>query len=99
MSPARLRTTRSPYLYWGSEYDVQETQYEHMAYRCGKCGQFYQRFYVLIEYDGDNTYKTEYKCPKCRKDLEEVKEQEMEHYPCPACHQKELLFQETMMWD
>ncbi len=81
------------------EHDVQDTHYEHKAYRCEKCGQFHERFYAKIEYDGNKTYETVFKCPKCRKKLEDVGYKDIAVYPCPSCRKKTLTAQETISWD
>ncbi len=70
--------------------------YGHEIYRCHKCGDFYGRFYLRLEYNG-GTYEIEYKCPKCKIRLKLIdhsvsaidamqeKVINLEKYPCPKC--------------
>lgn len=87
--------------------------YGHKIYRCPKCGKFYNRFHLKLEYaDGD--YEIKYKCTKCKKELElisndfedeniiERKEIDLSKYPCPECGKYELVedeFYPAELWD
>lgn len=86
-------------------------EYGHEVYRCIKCGEFYERFYLSLEYDG-GSYKISYECPKCEVELErisynnnedddlEVKSINFDKYPCPKCGKHSLYEGElTMLWD
>jgi ssDNA-binding Zn-finger/Zn-ribbon topoisomerase 1 len=85
--------------------------YGHKIYRCPKCGEFYGRFYLRLEYDG-GFFEVEYRCTKCKKalklfdyDVIEVggseKEINLEKYPCPKCGKYSLYEGGTLsiLWD
>ena len=86
--------------------------YGHKIYRCQKCGEFYERFYIHLNYGGDS-FEVEYKCTKCKVALRtidydvtgvdgwEEKEINIEKYPCPKCD-KHSLYEDgkvEIMWD
>lgn len=70
--------------------------YGHAIYCCPKCGEFYERFFMHLDYVG-GTFEPEYKCTKCKKKLKQVnddlsleevlngKESYLMHYKCPKC--------------
>ncbi|EGD50992.1 hypothetical protein TheetDRAFT_2180 [Thermoanaerobacter ethanolicus JW 200] len=66
--------------------------YGHKVYRCPKCDEFYGRFFIHLDYDGD-CFEVKYRCPKCKVvlhpiDCDVVGEQKainLENYPCPKC--------------
>ena len=72
------------------------TDYNYKVYRCPKCGEFYERFFIHLDYDGGR-FEVEYKCPKCKVALKSIdyngkkvdrwkeKEINLEKYPCPKC--------------
>lgn len=76
------------------------TDYGHKIYTCGKCNEFYERFYLSIDY-GDASYRVQYKCSKCKRKLEEVEHIEdvergdreilLEKYCCPKCGKRSLI--------
>jgi len=39
--------------------------YGHKIYRCPKCGEFYERFFIHLDYDG-GCFEVEYKCTNCK---------------------------------
>jgi DNA-directed RNA polymerase subunit RPC12/RpoP len=67
--------------------------------RCNNCNGLYQAFYVKILYDDDKIYETRFKCPQCKKELQEIKNENLEKYPCPECGMKKLEINDTIMWD
>lgn len=69
--------------------------YGHEVYHCPKCGEFFGRFYIRLDYDG-GFYEVEHKCPKCDVKLNLIehdvaednwgeKQRHPEKYPCPKC--------------
>lgn len=86
--------------------------YGHGIYRCNKCGEFYERFYIRIEFDG-GSYEVSYKCPKCKVKLNQLlsddrnedddweeKSINIDKYPCPKCGKHSLYEGGLMMlWD
>ena len=68
----------------------------HEIYRCPKCGEFYGRFFIHIDYDG-GSFEVEYKCTKCKVALKQIKYDiteangceekiiSLQKYPCPNC--------------
>jgi len=84
--------------------------YGHNVYRCTKCGEFYGRFFIHLDYDG-GSYEVDYKCTKCRTSLELVGNDaghrmgevaiDLQKYPCPQCG-KHSLYEDTesmILWD
>ena len=69
--------------------------YGHVLYRCNRCGEFYDRFFYHIDYI-EGSFEPEFKCPKCKKLLNEFESKEDEvkialpKYPCPKCGKKSL---------
>jgi len=75
--------------------------YGHKIYRCPKCGEFYARFFIHLDYDG-GSFEVEYKCSKCKTPLNlieyatpdddsyENKRVSLEKYPCPKCGKHSL---------
>ncbi len=92
-------------------HDVEETDYGHKIYRCGKCFRFFERFHVRIEYDSGRVFETEFKCSKCRKVLDgmdvdaDVFNPENEFLKrlsglsCPECGKTSLFIFSISMWD
>lgn len=84
--------------------------YGHKVFRCPKCGQFYGRFYIRLEYPG-GSYDVEYKCSRCKKKLEPVPEYggeddwseqliDLTQFPCPQCGKHSLTEMLLLvMWD
>jgi uncharacterized protein with PIN domain len=86
--------------------------YGHEIYRCPKCGEFYGRFFIHLDYDG-GSFEVEYKCPKCKVTLERIdykhfndnygdeKRVSLEKYPCPKCGVYSLCDGEEahVLWD
>lgn len=86
--------------------------YCHEIYHCSKCGEFYGRFFIYLDYDG-GSFEVEYKCTKCKTVLEpikydisdddgcETKRIRIEKYPCPKCG-KHCLYEggeAYILWD
>ncbi len=88
--------------------------YGHEVYRCHKCGEFYERFFIRLDYEG-GSFVVKYKCPKCRVNLKPIDENlgkvsgwaekkiNLEMYPCPKCGKHSLYeggpFNINIMWD
>jgi ssDNA-binding Zn-finger/Zn-ribbon topoisomerase 1 len=86
--------------------------YGHEIYRCPKCGEFYERFFIHLDYDG-GSFEVEYKCTRCKHVLNpidyeikdgngrEEKEINLKKYPCPKCGNYKLYEGGSleMMWD
>ena len=86
--------------------------YGHKIYRCKKCGEFYERFFIHLDYDGES-FEVDYKCTKCKSVLEIIdydikgrcggQENEMDFakYRCPKCGEHSLYKERAMMtmWD
>ncbi|TEB06566.1 hypothetical protein Psch_00098 [Pelotomaculum schinkii] len=77
--------------------------YSHEIYRCPKCGEFYGRFFIQLDYYDGGSFEVEYKCPKCKvalkpieydafdDDVCEDKRISLEKYPCrPKCGKHSL---------
>lgn len=86
--------------------------YGHDIYNCEKCGEFYNRFFIHLDYKG-GSFEPEYTCSKCRKSLKmisynivedsdswPIKEMKLDEYPCPKCSKFNLYkhFWNNMMW-
>ena len=86
--------------------------YGHDTYRCPKCGEFYGRFFIHLDYPG-GSFEPEYKCSKCRFNLERVncdfthgydadeKHELLASLPCPKCG-RNTLYVDTVtiiLWD
>lgn len=86
--------------------------YGHEIYRCPKCGEFYERFFLHLDYD-NGSFEIEYKCPKCKTNLQKIhekvengnryikKEINLKKYPCPQCGKHSLCEDDSRMilWD
>jgi len=86
--------------------------YGHEVYACSKCGEFYSRFLIRLNYDG-GSYEREYKCTKCSSALkvathlvsdddDEWGEQGVDwaKYSCPQCGQHSLFENgPLLLWD
>jgi predicted nucleic-acid-binding Zn-ribbon protein len=86
--------------------------YGHEIYRCPKCGEFYGRFFIHLDYDG-GSFEVEYKCTKCKAALEPIdydtsiddgwedKRISLEKYPCPKCGKHSLYEsgEAYILWD
>lgn len=82
--------------------------YEHKIYRCPTCGEFYERFFIHIDYD-EGSYEVDYRCTKCKTLLEflnndvqeELKGINLNKYPCPKCGKYSLYESEglNILWD
>lgn len=86
--------------------------YGHAIYRCPKCGEFYERFFIHLDYE-EGSYEVEYTCTKCKTELEILLHQKrspfgwgleeinLEKYPCPKCGTHSLYEDDEMaiMWD
>ena len=75
--------------------------YGHKVYRCPKCGEFYERFCIRLNYE-DGSFEVEYKCPKCKTALKPFKgDIVLEKYPCPKCGRHSLYESKTVdiLWD
>jgi len=86
--------------------------YGHAIYRCPKCGEFYERFFIHLDYE-EGCYEVEYRCIHCKAILksllhderifedEALEEIPLEKYPCPKCG-KYSLYQNKereILWD
>jgi len=80
-------------------YGDDSTEYEHRTFRCSKCGNFHNRFYVkLTDSANDNVlYETVYKCSKCKNELDAINE--LQEFPCPVCKNRTWESELTMNWD
>lgn len=70
--------------------------YGHEVYRCAKCNEFYDRFFIHLDYDSGE-YEVDYKCTKCKSVLERIncdpeaedgfedEKNVLEKNPCPKC--------------
>lgn len=86
--------------------------YGHDTYRCPKCGEFYGRFFIRLDYHG-GCFEVDYKCTKCRTVLQRVncdftesfhseeKTTNLESFPCPKCGKRSLYVNTVnqIMWD
>lgn len=87
--------------------------YGHDIYNCESCHEFYNRFFIHLDYEG-GSFEPEYKCPKCNKILKLIdytileeeeywpqKEVNLEKYPCPKCGEHSLYEHggEHILWD
>jgi len=86
-------------------------RYGHKLFTCSICGEFYERFFYQIHYDG-GVFVPEYKCSKCNVPLSEVEYKESNYecdsevidfskYACPKCGNHSLYEDKAMrmMWD
>ena len=81
-------------------HKVEKCDYEHKLYGCAKCAGLYERFYVKIDYSDGKFYETDFICGKCKSRLVEVEDiSAVNNRPCPKCSQKNLLVEETALWD
>ena len=75
------------------------SNYEHSLYKCEKCGEIYERFYIKIIYDG-GVYEMKHKCSECKKDLTLIGDKlNVDEVNCPQCGKKTLTENEFMVWD
>ncbi|MBP1765041.1 MAG: hypothetical protein H6Q65_2099 [Firmicutes bacterium] len=86
--------------------------YRHAVYRCPQCGEFYERFFIHLDYD-NGSFEVEYKCTKCKAKLELIeheivtdegwkeREIDLQRYPCPRCGKNGLYEDGSLMimWD
>ncbi len=85
--------------------------YGHEIYHCTKCGEFYGRFFIHLDYDS-GSFEVEYKCPKCKVILEpidydtpdddcDIKRVNLAKYPCPKCGKHALYegVEDYVLWD
>jgi len=91
---------------------VLASDYGYEIYHCQKCGEFFERFFIRLEFD-DYTFEVEYKCPKCKINLKQIKYEvqvldgskvkkiNLNRYPCPKCGKNGLYQDSTamMFWD
>ena len=88
-------------------YDVHPL-FEQKVFKCNKCNGLYNKLWVKMDYDGNKTYETKYKCYKCKIDLEKIdfdldneKNQDFK-FPdliCPKCGFKYLDQPMIILWD
>ena len=80
--------------------------YGHQVYRCPECNDFFDQFYLRLEYES-GSYEVKYICPECGVSLErlaldvvEKKPVALEKYPCPKCGNYSLQCSEgPILWD
>lgn len=80
--------------------------YGHQVYRCSECNDFFDQFYLRLDYDG-GSYEVKHICPECGVSLERVdldvvekKSVALEKYPCPRCGNYSLQCSEGLiLWD
>lgn len=77
--------------------DVVSEEFEHRLFSCGNCHQVHSRFWIKLERSDGAIFETEFKCPKCRRPMEESK-MNIEEYTCESCGGTNLSIQE-FMWD
>ncbi len=94
------------------EQAVIADNYRHAVYGRPQCGEFYERFFIHLDYD-NGSFEVEYKCTKCKANLELVeceivtdkgwteREIDFQRYPCPRCGKNGLCEDESLMimWD
>ncbi|PKN72843.1 MAG: hypothetical protein CVU50_05620 [Candidatus Cloacimonetes bacterium HGW-Cloacimonetes-3] len=99
-------------LFFGEKKAVLADGYGHWIYHCTKCGEFYGRFFLHLDYKG-GSYEVEYKCPACHIELSPVAHEsddilqrgevnaDMEEYHCPKCGMHDLVEDHSnlVMWD
>ncbi len=86
--------------------------YGHEIFRCPRCGEFYERFFIHLDYDG-GSFEVEYKCSKCKTKLKQIdyeaaevtgwveRKINLQKYPCPKCGKHSLFEDDRLMelWD
>ena len=86
--------------------------YRHAIYHCPKCSEFYERFFIHLDYE-NGSFEVEYKCTKCKTVLETIgndinltdywgkKDISLEKYKCPRCGNFSLFegLGLMIMWD
>ncbi len=77
--------------------------YGHDVYQCSKCNEFYNRFYIHLDFAG-GSFEPTYKCPKCKKMLERFDlhvQNPLKDLPCPQCNNQTLQENAELMilWD
>jgi len=92
------------------KHAIIKDNYEHRVYRCPKCGKFYNRFFIHLDFI-DGSYEVTYKCPKCKTILEFINDDSIDKetglergidftkYPCPECCTYNLKEDETVIID
>jgi len=112
----RLIRSRKTVKYIGillsDKHAVVADDYRHAVYRCPRCGEFYERFFIHLDYD-DGSFEVEYNCTKCKANLKLIdheivtnedwarREINLQRYPCPRCG-KNGLYEDCnlmIMWD
>lgn len=74
--------------------------YGHKIFRCVKCGELFERFYIRLNYD-EGIYEVAYKCPRCKGSLKPIDLVKIRDCPCPKCGQLTLQEDERffILWD
>ena len=68
------------------KHKVRETVYERRIYRCERCGQLRNVFWVKIMYDDKEIYETDFQCGECQKHMLRINDPlQINSYPCPSC--------------
>ena len=82
---------RSKILELMNEHMVHASAYEDRIYRCRRCGQLRNSFWIRIAYDGGEIYETNCLCGNCRKAMESVDDHlQLNGQACPCCGEKQL---------
>jgi DNA-directed RNA polymerase subunit RPC12/RpoP len=69
-------------------------------YLCRKCKRLHNRFWVRLNYDGDQVYETAFTCPKCGEKLSHLRDTaRISDLPCSYCGEKTLVLSEEFLWD
>jgi len=80
-------------------YSIENEYYAHELFVCPKCNRLFERFFVQFNYDQNKTFKTEYRCTKCKSKLKRISIDQLNDYPCHICGSKNLKYCEILMWD
>ena len=75
--------------------------YSLNLYTCPKCKTIHSKFWVRATSQDGKIFETIFKCPKCKRKLEEVDEEEFDNanYACQNCGQFELEYITESIWD
>ena len=74
----------------------------HELYQCSSCNNLTEKLYIKIDYEQDGelkTYETSFTCPKCKKPLSPIGDEDIENIPCPECKNKSLMAIGGILWD
>jgi len=78
-------------------HGVTSTYFEYDLFECEVCNTLHGRFNVILEYDGDQIFKIQFRCGKCRNLLKEAGLGKC--YKCKDCGEKSVSLKECGLWD